>query len=236
MLSFPIHLYRESDGYSDSLFSFLRLEGSAKSKSSKKSSSKSLDSFLTAACDDGKYSKRTLKRAYELPFASMFADTKGEKKYEASDVILVDGNAYAVCDNSWAISKFGAALVPFEAGNKLIGQPHGREGQGEDSGYEAIFQDHGIFYVLRESVLHSKEDAKGSSVEAGTYHAIIEELIMGDDDYQVQETCSCQFEFEGDRYVRMYTKIREGVGELSKVSHISKTDSFHSAVYICIYV
>uniref|UniRef100_A0A7S4KU66 Uncharacterized protein n=1 Tax=Paramoeba aestuarina TaxID=180227 RepID=A0A7S4KU66_9EUKA len=31
-------------------------------------------------CDDGGYSKRTLKKAYELPFASLFTDTKGQKK------------------------------------------------------------------------------------------------------------------------------------------------------------
>ena len=40
-------------------------------------------------CDDGVYSKRTLQRAYELSFAALFKDTKGQKKYEASDVILV---------------------------------------------------------------------------------------------------------------------------------------------------
>ena len=30
-------------------------------------------------CQDGKYSKRTLKLAYELPFVSLFKDTKGQK-------------------------------------------------------------------------------------------------------------------------------------------------------------
>ena len=56
-------------------------------------------------CDDGGYSKRTLKLAYELPFASLFRDTKGQKKYEASSVVIVGDSAYAVCDSSWAISK-----------------------------------------------------------------------------------------------------------------------------------
>jgi hypothetical protein len=40
-------------------------------------------------CDDGEYSKRTLKRAYDLPFAAIFKDTKGEKIFEASDIIMV---------------------------------------------------------------------------------------------------------------------------------------------------
>lgn len=40
-------------------------------------------------CEDGDYSKRTLKRAYDLPFAALFKDTRGEKKFEASDIIMV---------------------------------------------------------------------------------------------------------------------------------------------------
>jgi hypothetical protein len=35
------------------------------------------------------YSKRTLKNAYEMPFAALFPDNKGQKKYEASSVIVV---------------------------------------------------------------------------------------------------------------------------------------------------
>ena len=150
------------------------------------------DKDPTAVCTDGRYSKRTLKRAYELPFAGLFQDTKGQKKYEASSVILADNNnnsnnAYAICDNSWSIYQFGSALKPFDATNKMIGDPN-RE-QGEDSGYEALFYDSGTFYVLRESVLHEKTQS---------YHAIIEELELGDDDYTVVDTCSSAFEFEGD--------------------------------------
>ena len=40
-------------------------------------------------CHDGEYSARTLQLAYELPFPGIFRDTKGQKKYEASDIILV---------------------------------------------------------------------------------------------------------------------------------------------------
>jgi hypothetical protein len=72
------------------------------------------------SCQDGGYSKRTLKLAYELPFASLFRDTKGQRKYEASSVVLVDDYAYAVCDSSWAISKFGAQLQPFADTNVQV--------------------------------------------------------------------------------------------------------------------
>ena len=186
----------DDDEDGSSLQQQLELEGSSKKKHKKKQQKKShaddddADIFTkNAECDDGSYSKRTLKRAYELPFAAIFKDTKGQEKYEASDIILVDGEAYAVCDNSWAISKFGDDLTPFSPGNKQIGDPNREDG--EDSGYEALFHDDGTFYVLRESVLHEEE---------GEYHAIIEELSMTEDDYEVQMACSSEFAFEGDRY------------------------------------
>jgi len=136
-------------------------------------------------CDDGGYSKRTLKLAYELPFASLFKDTKGQRKYEASSVVVVDEAAYAVCDSSWAISKFSTELQPFQDSNKQIGDV---EREKEDSGYEALIHDGGTFYVVRESVQH----------EDSSYHAIIEELALGDDDYDILDQCSSEFEFEGD--------------------------------------
>lgn len=179
----------------------VELEGSSKKKKKHKKKKKEKsqrnddDGLFTndAACDDGYYSKRTLKRAFELPFASLFRDTKGQKKYEASAVIVVDGEAYAVCDNSWAISKFGDDLRPFSPENIQIGDPNrqGLGGDDEDSGYESLFYNNGIFYVLRESVLHK---------EKGDYHAIIEELtITPDGDYDVQASCPSEFVFEGDR-------------------------------------
>jgi hypothetical protein len=149
-------------------------------------------------CNDGGYSKRTLKLAYELPFASLFRNHKGQKKYEASSVIMVDDDVYAVCDSSWAISKFGSQLQPFANGNVQVGDP--RRDPTEESGYEALFHDDGTFYIVRESIQH--DDA--------TYHAVIEELKMVHDDndsssssreevdYVVDEICSCDYEFEGD--------------------------------------
>lgn len=38
---------------------------------------------------DQTYSTNTVKTAFELPFAALFKDTKGEKKFEASSLIKV---------------------------------------------------------------------------------------------------------------------------------------------------
>jgi hypothetical protein len=163
---------------------------------------KSKHSENLSVCEDGRYSKRTLQLAYELPFASLFRDTKGQRKYEASSVIVVDDYAYAVCDSSWAISKFGSQLQPFADTNVQIGLPN-REA--EDSGYEALFFDAGTFYVVRESVLHEDE----------TYHAIIEELVLGDDDYEIGQVCSSEFVFEGSsKGFEGATAIHDLSGEL----------------------
>ena len=75
-------------------------------------------------CEDGDYSKKTLKLAYELPFAALFQDPRGQTKYEASSVIKVNDAFYAVCDSSWAISKFDASLQPFSSANVQIGDPN----------------------------------------------------------------------------------------------------------------
>ena len=76
-----------------------------------------------------------------------------------------------------------------------------------ESGYEAIFHHEGTFYVVRESVLHHEHgsdddpDSEGEnedvSDERHSFRAIIEELVLGDDDYTVQSQCSSEFEFEG---------------------------------------
>ncbi|KAL3922418.1 MAG: hypothetical protein SGILL_002214 [Bacillariaceae sp.] len=140
-------------------------------------------------CEDGKYSKRTLKLAYEMPFQGLFRDTKGQQKFEASSVIVVDSFAYAICDSSWSISMFDPFLHPFGEHNHQIGDPY-RES--EDSGYEALFHDNDTFFVVRESVKDEDE----------TYHAVIEELVLDPDNthdsYELGKACPTQFEFEGD--------------------------------------
>ena len=138
-----------------------------------------------STCTDGHYSKHTLKRAYELPFAALFRDHKSQRKYEASSVIVVDGSAYAVCDSSWAISKFDVHLTPFSTENMQIGSV---DREKDDSGYEAFFQEEGIFYVVRESIQHDDK----------VYHAIIEELDLNEIDYSIVHQCSTEYTFEGD--------------------------------------
>jgi len=144
-------------------------------------------------CDNGRYSKRTLKKAYEMPFAALFKDCRGQKKFEASDVIKVGDDFYAVCDSSWAISKFGSALLPFAETNVQIGDPE--RVKNEDSGYEGIVHSDGIFYVVRESVLHTSNATKRTKQ---AYYAIVEELQISVDNYTVTGQCRSEFEFEGD--------------------------------------
>ena len=54
----------------------------------KLSSSKDESTFLKCL-NDKKYSSKTVKTAFELPFAGLFKDTKGEKKFEASSLVKV---------------------------------------------------------------------------------------------------------------------------------------------------
>lgn len=171
---------------SSGLSSVLELEGKSKAKESKSTkSSKSGKSSAATPCEDGKYSKRTLQYAFELPFAALFKDNKGQSKYEASSIILKDNSFYAVCDNSWAVSKFSTSLDPFSPANVQLGTPN-PEGV-EDSGFEAIFWDDDSFYVVRESVQHADSH----------FHAIVEQVTLGDDNYTVVEACSSDFKFEG---------------------------------------
>lgn len=165
----------------------VELEGKKKKKKKKDDKKKSEERNPSKDCADGKYSKRTLKLAFELPFASLFRDHKGQRKYEASSVTVLDNDVYAVCDSSFAISKFGSQLTPFGESNIQIGEVE-REEEGEESGYEALFHDDGTFYVVRESIQQADE----------TYHAIIEELSVGETSYEVLAQCATEFEFEGD--------------------------------------
>jgi hypothetical protein len=99
----------------------------------------------------------------------------------------VEISLFIVCTSTTLIihNNPGRELRPFQQDNVQIGQVDREE---EDSGYEALIYDEGIFYVIRESVQH--EDA--------SYHAIVEELDVKDDAYDIVNQCSCEFEFEGD--------------------------------------
>jgi hypothetical protein len=48
---------------------------------------------------DGTYTTSTLQRVYELPFAALFQDNKGQQKYEASSVIVVRLHVHLVLYN-----------------------------------------------------------------------------------------------------------------------------------------
>jgi hypothetical protein len=148
----------------------------------------------TTYCDDGEYSKRTLQLAYEMPFAALFKDNKASRKFEGSSVTISEDKTtlFAVCDSSWDIPKIGIQLHPLSDANILIGDVNREEG--DESGYEAIFLDEGISYVVRESIDH---DALTTNHLNG-YHAIVEELVLGNETYDVKEKCSAEFEFEGD--------------------------------------
>lgn len=114
--------------------------------------------------------------------------------YVCCNIYQVGDSYYAVCDNSWAISKFDASLTPFSESNVQIGDPNREE---EDSGYEAIIHHNNTFYVIRESVqfVHILE-SEGTNITK--YHAVIEEIILNEDDYEIRDQCKCEFEFEGD--------------------------------------
>jgi hypothetical protein len=50
---------------------------------------------------------------------------------------------------------------------------------------------------VRESVLHSSVTS-GGEPSKGRYHAIVEELLLSDTDYDIVAKCRSEFEFEGD--------------------------------------
>lgn len=102
--------------------------------------------------------------------------------------------AYAVCDSSWAISKFPTSLVPLSPDNVQIGSPNREE---EESNYEAIFHDNGVFYVVRESI----DIAEPGRRITQSYHAVIEELSLTGNEYEVIAECPCEYEFQGTRLV-----------------------------------
>ena len=67
----------------------------------------------------------------------------------------------------------------------------------QESNYEALFHHDGVFYVVRESI-KLKKDSK-----TATYHAIIEELKLGEAEYVILNQCPSAFQFEGTRCAAM---------------------------------
>lgn len=153
---------------------------------------------LQNSCEEDGYADRTLKLAYEQPFAGLFLDSEGQTVYELSSVTIgQNGMAYAVCDSSWAISMFDPKLQTFHTDNMHIGDPFARNDADGVSAYESIFMDdqqgaggNQTMYVVREAV----ED------ENGMYHAVIEELQVTKDgtDYTIKEKCPSEYTFSSE--------------------------------------
>ena len=169
----------------------LKSKGSKHTKHAKQAHSLQKDQDLR--CHEEDYSKRVLKLVYEQPMAALFADYSYESKFETSDVVVVNGEAYAVCDSSWSLYKFGLDLEPSGTANvRFDNDPHFSAENVQDSEYEAITFHQGTFYVVRESVEHKD----------GSYRAIIDEIQIQEDGisqaYTKLRRCSADFEFEGD--------------------------------------
>lgn len=148
--------------------------------------------------------KTTVKVLFEMPFAALFQELRGRKKFEASDVTVVGNYAYVVHDSLWAISRIdlsslGMALSP----NHVQIESRGNRPKKEESDYEAIFHHGGVLYAIRESIKFKK--GEHSLVQPG-YHAIIEELRINDGGdngaeiltYSVIDACPSEFAFETD--------------------------------------
>ena len=141
-------------------------------------------------CSNPSYSKTTLKLSHSQSLEALFLEDKGEKKFEASDVTLVDDKFYAIADNSWSLYEIDQQLPTNSDKNIQLGPPrlHGKE----DSGFEGLVEtsDPDVFYIMRESVLSNN----------GEYHAVLLQVRINDDrtDYNVERTCESEVTFDGD--------------------------------------
>ena len=143
-------------------------------------------------CWDSDFTKMTLKTAYDQTFTSLIADPRGQTKFEASDVIIVDNNFYAICDNSWSIQVIGRHFIPLDKSSYQIGYPE------IDSDFESIVYDNitETFYLIRESVPVFNESDKGNLIP--TYRSIVlgVKITDGGQNYTVHSTCVSEMEFD----------------------------------------
>jgi hypothetical protein len=143
---------------------------------------------LQSKCKDSNYMPETLKLVCELPFASLFTHAKGQRRFDASSVVIVGDHAYTVYDGSNAIGKVSVPhFSPFNQANSQISRPTRR--QSVQSGYEGVFYDDdtGNFVAVKESV----QD------QTGAFHAMFDELATNADktDYFIVQTCPSEYEF-----------------------------------------
>ena len=113
------------------------------------------------------YTKENLKSLVDKPVAALLQskDLKGQRKFEASDVLLKEGYYYAICDSSWSILKIREDLPTLSEKNYHLGDPIDFDPTSE-SGFEGIFEDFttGNLFVVRESVDLSGFAAEGSGI------------------------------------------------------------------------
>eukprot|EP01067_Filipodium_phascolosomae_P000176 Filipodium_phascolosomae@DN1143_c0_g1_i1.p1 len=151
-------------------------------------------------CESKDFTSIFLKSMFEMSFAGLFRDTKGEKKFEASDIVLVGDSYWAVCDNSWALEKLHSSLTPFSEKNVQVGNPKGygkgkySEEAGQDSGWEALvfLPENGNFLAVRESI-------ESEMSEETSFRAVVQELhvdnLESPQNYTIVEECETEFEF-----------------------------------------
>jgi hypothetical protein len=83
------------------------------------------------------------------------------------------------------LSRFNIGLEPQRPDNLQIGDPRRYK---DDSDFEALFFDRGFFYVIRESA---------KTAFHSSYHAIINQIVVDKQDYQVIESCPSELWFQG---------------------------------------
>jgi hypothetical protein len=166
-----------------------------------------------AVCLDPNYTKVTLKLANEMTMAGLFPDLKGERKFEASDVIRVENHYLVIYDNLYQIGKIHQQLDFHNTANVLLNSNPERKG---DSGFEAIVYDEpsGVFYVVIEAELEAgdkfhrahidsvssdkdREKLESSPSAEAQFHATIEEVEFHEDskEYKLKDKCKTQFKF-----------------------------------------
>jgi len=135
------------------------------------------------------YTKSTLKRIVDRTVSGLLEFSAHEPKFEASDVVRVNGHFYVVCDSSWDILRVDERLPLLSQKNEVV-KPDAPPPDEDDSGFEVIIHDAsapGDFYVMRESIKHEDH-----------YDAHILKVAINGSSYSVEETCESEFNFEGD--------------------------------------
>jgi len=107
-------------------------------------------------CSRENFRDTSLKLAYEQTYHALLYDTEGDQRFEASDVVVYNKSIYVVCDNSWAVGKFGMDMHPFGEKNFQI-RPSFTP-KNESSDWEALIPagQNGRFYVVREAMSHGQ--------------------------------------------------------------------------------